>query len=917
MSPTRRLRLSPLRMLVSLSLILGAVLTAVPAQTLTITPGTVGGFEIDGNEIVNTPGNLDWKNVSPIVVTDDTLDSGFRGDSKELSPASWVCNTGGANPGQGNILRVYANPRATAATTFLDLAWVRENVIGSGEITLEFELNQVASPEPGSFKNTPCPVTRTTGDLLVAFDFSNGTAAPVINLFRWTGTTWDPTVAPVTGSGAVNTAAIAAGDDIAGIGIDATRFGEASVDLTALIGTGPNQLPCSAFTQLNPRSRSSNAIDSALQDRIASIPINLCPNQPQPGHIIVQKNTVPNGATGTFPFVTTGAGYTGFNLSGAGDSHDSGALQPGTYRVAENVPAGWTLLPTTTCNGAPYTPGADLTLAAGQTITCIFTDSQVNPPAPGRIIVQKVTNVASTDLFHFTTTYPPGGFSLANGGSNDSGDLAPNTYTVSEDGLTGWDLTSAVCRNAAGAVVTGPANIALASGQIITCVFTNTQQGTLEVVKSMDPNDPGRFNLAIDGTTLATNVGNGGTTQAQFVSAVGSHTVSEAAGTGTSLSNYISSIQCRNAAQQIVFSGFGTSLAGISVPAGDHVVCTITNTRGRGTLRVIKALLPATDPGRFNLLIDGTTKITDRTDGGTTGFVQVDSGTHSVGETAGTNTDLANYTSAIVCSHLVGRDGAALPVVVASGPGTDLSGVPVGINDDVTCVITNTRGRGTLQVIKALVPPTDPGRFDLLIDGTTQAVGAANGGATPAVGVDAGTHTVAETGNGTNLAAYTSSISCVQRSRNASVVVASGKGTSLAGVPVGIGDAIVCTITNTKHGVYGNDPSVNPVEQPYAPGPNPGGEPAGDTGTNGGTVDQPATDGNPATQVAGTNVTASPVADPSGGGGNPVVNAIETQVNLPRTGAEIVQQAIAGLILLGGGLVLLALRRRRSSSPSA
>jgi hypothetical protein len=478
------------RILVMLSLILGTVLTAVPAQSLTITPGTVGGFEIDGNEVVNTPGNLDWKNVSPIIVTDDTLDSGFRGDSKELTTASWVCNTGGANPSKGNILRVYVNPRATATTNFLDLAWVRENANDNAQITMEFELNQVSSPEPGSFKNTPCPVTRTVGDLLVAFDFPGGNAAPVIHIFRWTGTTWDPTVAPVTGSGAVNTAPIAAADDIANIAIDANRFGEATLDLTALIG--PNgTLPCSAFTQLNPRSRSSNAIDSALQDRIRSIPLNLCPNQPQPGNIVVQKNTVPAGATGTFPFVTTGAGYTGFNLSG-GDSHDSGALQPGTYSVAEPAPpANWSLTGST-CDGAPYTPGANLTLAAGQTITCIFTNTLANPPAPGHIIVQKATVPPSTDLFHFTTTYPPGGFSLTNGGSNDSGDLAPNTFTVSEDSLTGWDLTSAVCRNAAGAVVAGPTDIVLGAGQTITCLFTNTQQGTLEVVKSMDANDPGR-----------------------------------------------------------------------------------------------------------------------------------------------------------------------------------------------------------------------------------------------------------------------------------------------------------------------------------------------------------------------------------------------------------------------------------------
>jgi LPXTG-motif cell wall-anchored protein len=134
----------------------------------------------------------------------------------------------------------------------------------------------------------------------------------------------------------------------------------------------------------------------------------------------------------------------------------------------------------------------------------------------------------------------------------------------------------------------------------------------------------------------------------------------------------------------------------------------------------------------------------------------------------------------------------------------------------------------------------------------------------------------------------------------------------VATINVAVGEHVTCTFTNTKHGVYGNDPAVNPVENPYVPvtNPNPGGQPAGDTGQPG------ATTPDPGTQVAGTTETA-PVADPGTPVLQGVVSAVEGQVNLPRTGAEIVQQALAGLILIGAGLVLLALRRRRSSSPSA
>ncbi len=69
-------------------------------------------------------------------------------------------------------------------------------------------------------------------------------------------------------------------------------------------------------------------------------------------------------------------------------------------------------------------------------------------------------------------------------------------------------------------------------------MITNTREtGKLEVKKSLSPtNDPGKFNLQIDGTTDpdAQNVGNGGSTNEQTIN-TGSHTVGETAGTGTSL----------------------------------------------------------------------------------------------------------------------------------------------------------------------------------------------------------------------------------------------------------------------------------------------------------------------------------------------------------------------------------------------
>jgi hypothetical protein len=222
---------------------------------------------------------------------------------------------------------------------------------------------------------------------------------------------------------------------------------------------------------------------------------------------------------------------------------------------------------------------------------------------------------------------------------------------------------------------------------------------------------------------------------------------------------------------------------GVPVGAGDTIVCTITNTRNSGTLKVVKSFVGTA--GKVNLQIDTVTKVTDVGDGGTTGNVTVDTGNHSVGETAGTGTSLGDYTSSIVCEKGT--------YTVASGAGTSLTGVPVGAGDTVVCTITNTRNSGTLRVVKSFVGTA--GKVNLQIDTVTKVTDVGDGGTTGNVTVDTGNHSVGETaGTGTSLGDYTSSIVC----KKGTYTVASGAGTSLTGVPVGAGDTVVCTITNTR-----------------------------------------------------------------------------------------------------------------------
>jgi prealbumin domain-containing protein len=106
----------------------------------------------------------------------------------------------------------------------------------------------------------------------------------------------------------------------------------------------------------------------------------------------------------------------------------------------------------------------------------------VNIANCARIIVQKVT-VPSPDptdtSFSFGASYDADGFSLKNGASNDSGDLNPGTYSVSETVPANWVLTSATCDDGS-----DPASIGLGPAEIVTCTFTNTlQHGAITVTK--------------------------------------------------------------------------------------------------------------------------------------------------------------------------------------------------------------------------------------------------------------------------------------------------------------------------------------------------------------------------------------------------------------------------------------------------
>jgi uncharacterized repeat protein (TIGR01451 family) len=162
-------------------------------------------------------------------------------------------------------------------------------------------------------------------------------------------------------------------------------------------------------------------------------------------------------------------------------------------------------------------------------------------------------------------------------------------------------------------------------------------------------------------------------------------TVGELAGAGASLANYDSSVSCDSGKG----GASGTSHA-FTANFGEQITCTITNQR-KPEVKVIKVIEPASDSGKFNLLINGNVELANAGNGGDTGYRNVAVGAATVGETAGIGTSLGNYNSKVECDSGKG----------STNPGTSHA-FTVAYGDRVICTITNTR-KATLTVIKNVV----------------------------------------------------------------------------------------------------------------------------------------------------------------------------------------------------------------------
>ena len=536
-------------------------------------------------------------------------------------------------------------------------------------------------------------------------------------------------------------------------------------------------------------------------------------------------------------------------------------MTPGPYTVRETAVAGWTLSDID-CGANPSGGGSsylfqpsnmasfqagdisvDITLAAGDAVTCTFTNTE-----DGAITIVKDTVPDDAQDFVFDDDITGDGgmggndFTLdddADGTLSNTESFAnvtPGVYTVRETVVAGWVLSDIDCGanpSAGGSsylfqpsgMVTFQVgdisvDITLAAGDAVTCTFTNTETATVTVTKVINDEFDDRltdeFTVTINGGNdlVVTNTGadpDMGTSATVMVDGGSPVTIVESitAGPGA-LGDYTRTLSCDNSIGTVAESGTPGTFNAFTAPAGADVACTLTNTFvPPTTITVTKDIV---DPGNggltdeFTVTINGgddlvVTNTGADPDTGTSAMVTVGGGsavTIAESITAGPGT-LGDYARTLSCDNSIG-------MVAESGtPGTfNAFTAPAGA--DVTCTLTNTFvPPTTITVTKDIVDPGDGGltdEFTVTINGGDDLV-VTNTGADPDTGTSAmvtvgggSAVTIAESitaGPGT-LGDYARTLSC---DNSIGMVAESGTPGTFNAFTAPAGADVTCTLTNT------------------------------------------------------------------------------------------------------------------------
>jgi hypothetical protein len=495
----------------------GAVLVGSPSSFESADPvvPATNPPTFDANMTVETAGNSDWNcfaghpgfhsPASDITVGQNCFgftSADFANAFTTSDPAattsddSWVSGTKmdlacepvgtNKNPGKDDFVNIasYSEQRASNKHTYLYGATIRYTANGSASENVELNQN------PGT---ASCPILRTNGDHLLAFDYNSGGKVLDLHALVWidssdptgggTQTTpgacvikndtmpcWGATVlspSPTSFEGDTNASAIPkAKNAISYADLVSGQFAEFGVDLTTALNQNPNA--CNTTNQIDWESRSSGSSFSSNPEdlTIEHHTISNC------GSITIVKNTDPRNINQNFSYTASGGTIspTSFKLN------DRNALSISSISAAN--PA----VVTTASNG----------FTAGDKVGVTITGSNSTPSANGDWTATVIDGTHFSIPLAVTTAGGSAGTVTFNKQVYNNL-LGGNTYTVTEGTEPpGFSLENLSCTNNGttdNSVVDKPnakVTINLTPNDNWVCTYQNQALAEIKIIKHTD-----------------------------------------------------------------------------------------------------------------------------------------------------------------------------------------------------------------------------------------------------------------------------------------------------------------------------------------------------------------------------------------------------------------------------------------------
>ena len=355
------------------------------------------------------------------------------------------------------------------------------------------------------------------------------------------------------------------------------------------------------------------------------------------------------------------------NFSNLGGSGSFKTIYANTgYVLSESSVSGYS--PSSwNCTGGGSLTGDTVTLGLNEEVTCTIT----NDDQTGRLVVVKVLinddgGNATKDDFSYKVNGGSSVFFEADGQNESS--VNSDYYTIVEDPETGYATTYDNCTE-----------VFVPNGGSATCTITNNDiPPTLKLVKSVIT-DNGGTAVANDWTLYAAadtpnngrnfnNLGGSGNFQTVYANVPYVLTESVVAGYSASAWNCI-----------------GAGLQGnlVTLNLGAQATCTITNDDIGPTLTLVKKVNGgSSEPADWLLTATGPTGFSGPGPTASNG-ASFDAGTYDLSESGPVGYSASDW-------------------VCVGGSQTDGDTIVVGLDDDVTCTITNTRDTGNIVLTKLI-----------------------------------------------------------------------------------------------------------------------------------------------------------------------------------------------------------------------